>query len=73
MDKIVANVKCPYFLGDNIKSLRINCESCNEESVMSTLTFKTNKKRDEYIRDFCACGCWKGCVVARMIEEKYAK
>ena len=69
MDRITTKIECPYF--SSTKSQRIVCESVNSESVLFTMTFINSKKRDEYISEFCTNGCWKGCAVAQLIEDKY--
>lgn len=68
MDKNT-QAQCPYFSKDD--AVRIRCEGFCEEVLKITLDFKTKRQRQEYERNFCDCGCWKGCCVARMIEEKY--
>lgn len=68
MDKSTKAI-CPYFY--KIDSTRIKCEGfCNEVSKF-TLEFETKKQRQEWEENFCNCRCWKGCGVAKMIEEKY--
>lgn len=60
---------CPYFF--KIDSTRIKCEGICEEVDKFTIEFKNKIKRQEWEENFCNCGCWKGCCVAKMIGEKY--
>ena len=68
MDMITTKIECPYFL--STKQQRIVCESINDISTKITMTFKNNELRDDYINDFCTNSCWRGCVLAQLIENK---
>lgn len=35
------------------------------------MTFKNNELRNDYIYNFCTSGCWQGCAIAKLIEDKY--
>ena len=69
MDMITTKIECPYFL--STKAQRIVCEAINDSSTKITMTFKNNESRNDYIKNFCTNGCWRGCVLAQLIENKY--
>ena len=69
MDMITTKIECPYFL--STKGQRIVCESINDSSTKITMTFKNNELRNDYIYNFCTSGCWQGCAIAKLIEDKY--
>ena len=66
---ITTKIECPYFL--STKAQRIVCEAINDSSTKITMTFKNNESRNNYIKNFCTNGCWRGCVLAQLIENKY--
>lgn len=68
MDRINRDIECPYFSSSTQR--KINCEAVSGDAVLFTMTFENNKKRDEYIHNFCCYGCWKGCPIVKLIEEK---
>lgn len=69
MDRRIANIECPYFNG--LAKQKINCERPIECVARVSVEFINNKQRDDYLNNFCSCGCWRGCALARMIEGKF--
>ncbi len=67
MDYLECDIKCPYF--GYLKSCKIKCEAVNDLSKKICIEFASNKKRNEYIENFCACGCWRGCPIVEVIEK----
>lgn len=67
MDYIERKIICPYF--EYLKSCKIKCEPINDASKKICIEFQNNVQRNEYIFDFCASGCWKGCGIAEIIEK----
>lgn len=51
------NILCPHI--KEIKTCKIVCKSRFSDFVI--LEFNSNKKRDEYIYNFCSFNCWQGC------------
>lgn len=68
MEYIEGNIKCPYF--EYVKPCKIKCEAPNDDGKILCLEFRNNQKRNEYIDNFCSCGCWRGCAVAEIIAKK---
>lgn len=58
---------CPYIQAVLPCKVVCNFAVCNS----ITADFKTNAKRNEYIYNFCSCGCWRGCRIAAINGEIY--
>lgn len=69
MQRICSKIKCPYF--KNIARTRIICEGVTDRVEFTPMPFKTRQEMNEYIEDFCASGCWRGCPLAQTVEKKY--
>lgn len=68
-DMIESRIICPYL--KMVKKQKIICETTADGAVSVSLHFPGNAVRNEYIRSFCASGCWKGCPLAQFNEENY--
>ena len=64
MAKSEIKIICPY-----IKRVFRNCIYCAPIADCfdcNAISFDTIATRDEYIFSFCACECWRGCVLAQL-------
>lgn len=69
MKQIDKRMKCPFY-----KSTYRNfiyCEGIAEELSGTAAMFDNSHQKNEYIKNFCGCHCWKGCSIAQAIMEKY--
>ena len=67
MQRIDMKIICPYF--KTTARHNICCDGIDGRIEASISRFKSLADRNEFIRDFCASGCWEGCPVAAAIEE----
>lgn len=68
-ERIEVKIRCPFFT--SLIPRRINCEKLNDDMKAVSLFFDSNKKRDEYIGNFCGSKCMKSCPIYQINEEKY--
>lgn len=70
-----ANVKCPYYLGNNTKyqcqKVQIRCEGVSKGNSIS-LEFVSDQVRQTYKENFCysLLNCNK-CLIHKMLNRKY--
>ena len=61
------DVVCPYYKYEAPQM--IYCEGVDENTALH-LAFDAKYRMKAYIKARC-CGCWKGCLIAQMLNRKY--
>ena len=61
------DVACPYYKYEAPQM--IYCEGVEDNTALH-LAFATKKGKKDYVWSKC-CECWKGCMIAQMLNRKY--
>lgn len=64
-----AKAICPYFSSE--EKFHINCEGLIDKTISRTW-FRSEKRKQQWLRDYCCKYCYRKCPIARSLDRKYA-